>query len=72
MEESMNEFTRALAAEAFKKDPSLAETFEEFEASQAEFMQLLELMGLRSVTVEIPPASNSEVRLRANVSGTRR
>ena len=68
----MNDLVRTLAADRLKEDPELAKMLEDFELSQAEFMEFLELMGLRTVSIELPPASNTEVRLRANVSGTRR
>lgn len=68
----MNDLARSLAAKAIEKDPGLGRTFDEFEASQAELMQLLDLMGIRSVMVEIPPAGNADAFLYANVSGTDR
>lgn len=68
----MNELARTLMAEAKQVDPMIAETFDQFEAYQAEFEQLLNLMGARSVMVEIPPTGNADARLRANVSGTDR
>jgi hypothetical protein len=68
----MNELARRLMAETDRVEPNLAETFDQFEAYQAELDQLLDMMGTRSVIVEIPPAGNADATLRANVSGTDR
>lgn len=68
----MNELVRRLMAETGQVDPVLAETFDQFEAYQAELDQLLDMMGTRSVMVEMPPAGNADAKLRANVSGTDR
>lgn len=68
----MNDLTRSLAAEAIDKDPTLAPTFDEFEALQGELAQLLEAMGIRQVMVEIPPQGNADAVLHAHVSGTNR
>lgn len=68
----MNDLARQLAADLLQRDPQVAELFREFETSQEEFTQLLELMGVRQVVMEIPPAGNAEGLLRANVSRTDR
>lgn len=68
----MNEISRNLAAELLKKEPHLADVFDEFDAVQEEFTRLLDLMGVRHLTVELPPADNAKCTLHGNVSGANR
>lgn len=68
----MNDLARSLAAKAIQEDPGLEAVFDEFQAQQQELFRLLELMGVRHVAIEIPPAANADAILRTHVSSTRR
>jgi hypothetical protein len=68
----MNELIRTIASEALRKDPGLVQTFDDFEAAQEELIRLLDLMGVRHVVVEAPPAGNADATFHANLSDTNR
>ena len=68
----MNDVTRKIAGHQLDSDPSLVKTYEEFDESQKELDQLLELMGIRQVMVEVPPKGNADAVLHGNVSATDR
>ncbi len=68
----MNKLARETASDLLKKEPDLVKTFDEFSAAEEEFAQMLDLMGLRHVAVELPPAGNAEGSLHGNVSGSNR
>ena len=58
--------------EIITKDPASAELVKEFLMMQEEYTRLLDLMGVRHVAIEVPPANNSEGTLRGSVSGVNR
>jgi len=52
-----------------KDNPEIAKLLRIMQKSQADYIHMLTLLGVRQIITEAPPASTTEGTLNANVSG---
>ncbi|MBI2365940.1 MAG: hypothetical protein HYV01_13185 [Deltaproteobacteria bacterium] len=52
-----------------QENPQIAKLLQTMQKSQADYIRMLTLLGVRQVVTEAPPASTAEGKMNADVSG---